>query len=68
MLRPRSISDTIRVSCEPPASQALMWSQQSDIDDGVIVTAPKSRSLNNTSAVYVLVNSNHYVRLLMLDK
>lgn len=68
LLRPRSLQETIKVSCAPPTSQMLLWAQQFAHEDTPLVNLPNSRSLNSTRARYVLVNTSHYVRLLMLDQ
>lgn len=65
-LNPVSHTETFKVSCEPPISQKLHWAQSS-LDDKIVL--PKSRlDEKDLRTHFVLTNSNHSLRLIMLDK
>jgi len=64
-LNPFTHSSKIKVSCEPPVSQKLHWAQSS----GLMEVLPKNRlDEKDLRTHFVLTNSNHTLRLMMLDK
>lgn len=67
LINPRSLTQTIQINCEPPASQMLLWAEKEPSTQSVVTTLPRSRPINNVRTRFVLVNSKHYLRLLMLD-
>jgi len=66
LLRPRVHQELVRVSCEPPAKERLLWSQSSNSKD--ILSLPRSRILSDVRTHFVLVGTDHQVRLVLLDK
>ena len=64
-LNPVSHKQSLKVSCEPPISQKLHWAQESD----EMKILPRSRiEGKNERTHFVLTNSEHTLRLIMLDK
>jgi hypothetical protein len=64
-LNPVAHTERIKVSCEPPISQKLHWAQASS-NKAIL---PKNRvDENGQRTHFVMTNSNHTMRLIMLDK
>lgn len=64
-LNPFSHTERVKISCEPPISQKLHWTQSSEVMD----VLPKNRLEEKEMRThFVLTNSNHTLRLMMLDK
>ena len=68
LLRPRLHKGSVKISCEPPASQRLLWSQSPQFKVNNMELLPRSRIMDNARTHYALINTEHYVRLIMLDK
>lgn len=56
----------VRISCEPPAKERLLWSQGSNLKN--LIALPRSRIISDVRTHFVLLNTNHFVRLVLLDK
>lgn len=69
LLNPASHEDQIEISCVPPSSQRLLWCQESlEAAKNAPAILPRSKLLDNSRAHYVLVNTKHNIRLLIIDK
>ena len=63
-----SHEDIVEISCIPPASQRLLWCQESlDAAKNAPAILPRSKLVDSYRIHYVLVNTNHNIRLLILD-
>lgn len=67
LLNPREHRHSITVACEPPASERILWSQRPSFNPKVRSLLARSRFVENTRTHYVLTNTKHFVRYLMLD-
>lgn len=56
------------VACGAPKALRILWSQRPEFNPKVRAHLPRSRYIENTRTHYVLVDTNHFVRSLMLDK
>ena len=69
LLEPVPHQDSVRISCTPPESQRLLWAQSSSADSlDAPANLPRSRLNANIRTYSALVNSENYLRLLVLDK
>ena len=69
LLEPVPHQDSVRISCAPPESQRLLWAQSSSVDSAdAPANLPRSRLNANIRTFSALVNSENYLRLLVLDK
>ena len=68
LLEPHAHTGSVKISCEPPASQRLLWSQGPNYLAKSPHRLPRSRFLDNNRTHFALVGSQHHVRLMMLDK
>ena len=64
LLRPAQHSLTIQVNCGVPKQSRLIWAQANDTISGYL---PRSRIVHNERTHWVLTNSEHHLRYLMLD-
>jgi len=69
LLRPALHQLSIEVKCVPPQSVQLLWSQANNsLSSYEYQQLPLSRVVNQERIHYVLANSQHYIRYLMLDE
>lgn len=69
LLRPVVHTHSIQFHCEPPSAAQLHWAQKlSNPDPAQLKKLPKHRVSNGEKLYFVLVNSQHYLRTLMIDR
>jgi hypothetical protein len=70
LLRPARHHGQVQVHCEPPRGVRLLWAQENRTAEWLerpYWHLPRSRVIFSQRTHYVLVNSEHHVRYLMLD-
>jgi len=69
LLRPVTHKHSVQFHCEPPATSQLHWAQKlSSPDPAQLAKLPKQRVSNSEKLFFVLVNSENFVRTLLLDR
>lgn len=68
LLTPKEHRHQVHISCEPPHSERLLWSQPLGFDPKNRQLLPRSRFVEHTRTHFVLTSSRHSVRYLVLDR